>query len=71
MKVPTAMSRKCPAGNTWPISAEPPSSEERGTISPEYWMVGSVVMITVPRIAAICVRVKAEISRPRLVVAST
>ena len=34
-------------------------------------MVGRLVMIMVPRIAAIWVRVKAEISRPMLVVDST
>ena len=34
-------------------------------------MVGKLVMIMVPRIAAIWVRVNADISKPMLVVAST
>ena len=54
-----------------PINAAEPSSDERGTMRPENWMVGRLVMIMVPRIAAIWVRVNADISSPMLVVDST
>ena len=41
-----------------------PDSEDTGTIMPENCVAGRTVRMAVPNSAAICVRVKAEISMP-------
>ena len=48
-----------------------PDSEETGTMMPENCVAGRTVKIVVPNSAAICVRVKAEISIPYAVVVVT
>jgi hypothetical protein len=42
----------------------PPDSDETGTSKPEKFTVGIIAMIAVAAIAASCVRVSAETSRP-------
>ena len=64
MKVPTLIGRKYVIGNSRPIMAPMPVSDETGVIIPANICAGSTVRMAVPNSAAICVRVKAEITMP-------
>lgn len=53
------------------MKAPAPSSEETGSIMPEYWIAGMSVRIAVPKIAAIWLDMKVEMTSPMAVAAET
>jgi hypothetical protein len=55
-------------GKSTPITLADPVREETGVIIPQNWTAGMSVMIAVPIIAATCVRVTADKSKPMPVV---
>ena len=56
-------------GKALPINQPPPDRDETGTTNPEKLTAGMMAMMAAANVAATCVRVKAEISRPKPVVA--